>query len=68
MIDWSEGGVLMVRGEISDYCIEPARFALGLSRVEMVDDHLRLRTGKWRDSADTDALLAARLVFEREAV
>jgi hypothetical protein len=67
-IESDDRGVLVVRGDIADYIIEPIRFDLGLSRVEMVDDHLRVRaeSGGWQDSADVDALLAARLVFENE--
>ena len=60
-------GGLWVRGNVSDYCIEPIRFSLGFSRVQMCDDHLKGRSDPvWATSDDTDALLAARLQFQRD--
>lgn len=58
------GAVLAVEAPVSTYVIEPIRFALGLSRVEMVDEHLRGRSDEvWRRSEDTNALLEARAEF-----
>lgn len=63
MID-ERPGALTVRAAVSDYVIEPARFRLGLSRVEMVDDHLAALVKDHRaHGADADALLEARAVF-----
>lgn len=63
MID-ERPGALTVRAPVSDYVIEPARFRLGLSRVEMVDDHLAALVRNERGhGADADALLEARHVF-----
>lgn len=56
---------LVVTAPVSDYVIEPRRFDLGLTRVEMVDEHLaRLIVDQRQHSADADALLDARAVFE----
>jgi hypothetical protein len=56
--------VLSVDADVSSYVIEPARLALGLSRVEMVDDHLRrLATDGRAHGDDSDELLAARATF-----
>lgn len=74
---WDDGaviderpGVLTVRATVSDYVIEPIRFTLGLSRVEMVDDHLATLVKDQRAyGVDADTLLEARSVFaatERE--
>ena len=62
------GRVVSVRGQVSDYVIEPVRFTLGLSRVEMVDDHLaQLVRGGRGHGPDADALLDARRVFSGRA-
>ena len=47
----------------TEYPIEPLRFSLALTRVQMVDAHLHsiLRTGEHRE--DTDELLDARNTF-----
>jgi hypothetical protein len=59
--------VLVVRGVVSDYVIEPIRFALGLTRVQMVDDHLRtLVRDKRAIGPDLDALLEARSTYAAE--
>lgn len=56
--------VVSVHAPVSWYVIEPARFDLGLSRVEMVDYHLRLLGKDSRQyGEDSDALLEARVVF-----
>ena len=66
MID-ERPGVLTVRAVVSDYVIEPIRFRLGLSRVEMVDDHLASLVKNGRAyGADADVLLEARRVFSAE--
>jgi len=57
-------GVLRVEAPVSNYVIEPHRFALGLTKVEMVDDHLaRLIVDGRHCSPDADALLDARVAF-----
>lgn len=59
--------IVVVRAPVSDYVIEPIRHDLGLSRVEMVDEHLAGRSdGVWRTSEDTNALLDARSAFAGE--
>lgn len=68
-------GVLSVQGQdvVGFYPIEPARFDLGLTRVEMVDWHLdqiaevyaKAVDGK-RYAPDLDALLEARSHFAGE--
>lgn len=59
---------LAVRCEHNDYVIEPIRFALGLSRIEMVDDHLAALIQAGRStSPDIDHLLDARARFAVEA-
>ncbi len=65
------GGVLTVRDpqDTTSYIIEPARYDLGRSRVEMIDFHLddlaqarrQVREGVWAEHID--ALLDARIVF-----
>jgi hypothetical protein len=56
--------VLSVDADVSNYIIEPARFDLGLSRVEMVDDHLkRLAADGKSHGRDSDYLLEARAAF-----
>jgi hypothetical protein len=58
------GTLLTVEAEVSHYCIEPIRFTLGKSRVEMVDEHLAELTRNGRGtSADVDELLDARAMF-----
>ena len=60
-------GVLSVHAPVSWYVIEPIRFELGLSRVQMVDDHLTTLTRDGRQyGEDADVLLEAREVFSRE--
>jgi hypothetical protein len=54
---------LRVEGAHTTYVIEPIRFRLGLSRVEMVDDHLATLTRDRPSSPDVDALLDARVLF-----
>ncbi len=62
------GAVLAVEAPISHYVIEPIRYALGLSRVGMVDDHLGALAREGRaTSPDVDPLLEARQVFAAEA-
>jgi hypothetical protein len=58
------GAALFVDAPVAAYCIEPIRFELGLSRVEMVDQHLAelCRTHRGH-GADTDELLEARALF-----
>jgi hypothetical protein len=56
--------VCVVEAPVSHYVIEPHRFELGLTRVQMVDDHLaRLITDKRQYGADADTLLEARAQF-----
>ncbi|MBN9791268.1 hypothetical protein DMP17_22055 [Pseudonocardia sp. TMWB2A] len=67
---YEDGHVLTVQGPVSDYVIEPARWDLGLDRVQMVDVHLAdlVRSGRspapncYGDS-DYDVLLEARRAF-----
>lgn len=57
-------GALVVEAPVSHYVIEPIRFTLGLTRVEMVDEHLNSRRDEvWRRSEDANALLDARMEF-----
>jgi hypothetical protein len=67
-----EDGVLTVDAPVSNYVIEPLRFELGFSRVEMVDDHLTrlVRDGRRTGhplSGDAEALLRARARFLRDS-
>lgn len=58
------GNLLTVEAEVSHYCIEPVRYALGKSRVEMVDEHLAELVRQNRGhGADVDELLEARSAF-----
>jgi len=54
-----------VRGTGVNFLIEPLRHKLGLTRVEMVDEHLRGLVGGQvpRRPGDVDALLDARSLF-----
>lgn len=62
-----DGYTLSVRAPVSWYVIEPIRLELGLSRVQMVDDHLARLTHDHRQfSEDSDVLLEARAVFAAE--
>ena len=56
--------LLAVAGVDASYVIEPARFELGLTRVQMVDRYLAmlLRVGM-RSHPDVDTLLGARCAF-----
>ncbi len=54
---------LVVTGAKTRYIIEPHRFELGLSRVEMVDRHLRGLKPRAADHPDVDRLLDARLRY-----
>lgn len=58
------GAALIVKAPVSAYCIEPIRFELGLSRVQMVDQHLAELCKNGRGcSDDADELLDARAQF-----
>lgn len=58
---------VVVEAPVSTYVIEPIRFDLGLTRVQMVDDHLaHLLKDKRAHGADADTLLDARAQFLRE--
>jgi hypothetical protein len=60
------GRVLAVYAEVAHYVIEPIRFDLGLSRVEMIDEHLAELTRAGRGHGpDADELLDARGIFSR---
>jgi len=52
---------LVIQGTICEYRIEPLRFEMGLSRIEMIDLHIvGLITSHRRHSEDMDVLLDAR--------
>lgn len=59
---------LAVDGEHTAYVIEPIRLRVGLTRVQMVDDHLTqlARDGR-AGSPDVDTLLDARTRFASAA-
>jgi hypothetical protein len=58
------GPVLAVECEHASYVIEPIRYRLGRTRIQMVDDHLAALTSTGRArSPDVDALLDARTAF-----
>jgi hypothetical protein len=54
---------LVVTGKKTRYVIEPHRFELGLSRVEMVDRHLKYLAEPRSEHPDVDKLLDARLRY-----
>lgn len=64
VVEYDTSGVHLcaVRGSGANFLIEPLRHKLGLSRVQMVDEHLRGLPAR-RRPADVDALLDARLIF-----
>lgn len=58
------GNLLTVEAEVAHYCIEPIRFTLGKTRVEMVDIHLAELVRQHRGHGpDVDELLEARAAF-----
>ena len=60
----AEIGPLVVQGSIKEYPIEPMRFELGYSRVEMVDFYIAdLIRHHRRHSDDVNVLLDARSMF-----
>lgn len=64
----TDRGQEVVLGEIRVYPIEPARFGLGLSRVQMCDRHIaQLATEGKTGHVDVDHLLAARARYTQEA-
>lgn len=58
---------LVVTGKKTRYVIEPHRFELGLSRVEMVDRHLAGLAKPASEHPDVDKLLDARLRYMAQA-
>jgi hypothetical protein len=67
VVIYQRGRVLAVEAPISTYVIEPIRFDLGLTRVEMVDDHLKhLIQNRRQYGQDADTLLEARAQFATE--